>query len=139
MPFYAQLDNVNVVTGVSDLHTLVNAPHMILIESLDNSLLGSTYSDGVFTPAEPMPEVRRITKLALSIRLGVTAEVAIETAAASDPVVRVLLGRVSKASYVDLDDPLLEYGLRVFEDKGLMTSEQVTDVLSAPVLESEKP
>lgn len=85
------------------------------------------------------PVLRRITKLALAIRLGVTTEVAIETAAVSDPVVRVLLGRVSKASYVDLDDPLLEYGLRVFEDKGLMTPEQVTDVLSAPVLESELP
>lgn len=89
--------------------------------------------------ALPIAVPRHITKLALAIRLGVTAEVAIETAAASDPVVRVLLGRVSKAAYVDLDDPLLEYGLRVFVDKGLMTSEQVTDVLSAPVLESEKP
>lgn len=83
--------------------------------------------------------LRRITKLALAVRLGITVEVAIETAATTDPVVRVLLGRVSKASFVDLDDPMLEYGLRVFVDKGLMTSEQVTEVLGAAVLESERP
>jgi hypothetical protein len=88
---------------------------------------------------EPLPEVRRITKLALAVRLGVTVEVALETAATTDPVVRVLLGRVSKASFVDLDDPMLEYGLRAFVDKGLMTSEQVTEVLGAVVLESERP
>lgn len=85
------------------------------------------------------PVLRHITKLALAIRLGVTAEVAIETAAVSDPVVRVLLGRVSKASYVDLDDPLLEYGLRIFVDKGLISLEEVTAVLDAPILESELP
>jgi hypothetical protein len=90
-------------------------------------------------PVVAEPVLRRITKLALAVRLGVTVEVALETAATTDPVVRVLLGRVSKASFVDLDDPMLEYGLRTFVDLGHMTSEQVTEVLGAVVLESERP
>lgn len=137
--FYAQLDEAGVVVAVSELHTESSSPLLIALASLDYSLLGKLFLDGAFVSPDSPAKPRHITKLALAIRLGVTTEVAIETAAASDPVVRVLLGRVSKASYVDLDDPLLEYGLRVFVNKGLMTSEQVTDVLSAPVLESEKP
>lgn len=138
MPFYAQLNDANVVTSISELHSPVSAPHLIQIETLDDSLLGAIYLAGVFTPAGPIPEVRHITKLALAIRLGVTVEVAVETAAVSDPVVRVLLDRVSKATFVDLDDPLLEYGLRTFVDMGLMTTEQATEVLGAAVLESER-
>jgi hypothetical protein len=139
---YAQLDSNNVVVAVSTLSAEVVSPNLVPVSNADN-LLGKRHVDGVFveviTSVEPLPEYRRITKLALAVRLGVTVEVALETAATTDPVVRVLLGRVSKASFVDLDDPMLEYGLRTFVDMGHMTSEQVTEVLGAAVLESERP
>jgi hypothetical protein len=109
----------------------------------DAAFMLSQYPEGNYTqvpetPPAPLPDARRITKLALAVRLGFTIEVALETAATTDPEVRVLLGRDAKATFIDLDDPRLEYGLRVFIDKGLMTAAQVTEVLGAAVLESER-
>lgn len=139
---YAQIVSGR-VHGVFEYVSLPEfAPDIVMIPLGDSPVkAGWLYDGAVFTAPAPVVvvEARHITKLALAVRLGVTVEVAIETAAATDPVVRVLLGRVSKAAYVDLDDPMLEYGLRVFVDKGLMTAEQVTEVLGAAVLEAERP
>jgi hypothetical protein len=140
---YAQIVSDR-VHGVFEYATIPEfATNIVMIPLLDGSPIeaGWLYDGEDFTAPElaVVVEARRITKLALAVRLGVTVEVALETAATTDPVVRVLLGRVSKASYVDLDDPLLEYGLRIFVSKELMTIEQVTEVLDAEVYDAERP
>jgi hypothetical protein len=139
---YAQIVSDR-VHGVFEYATIPEfATNIVMIPLTHGSPIeaGWLYDGEDFTAPElaVVVEARIITKLALAVRLGVTVEVALETAATNDAVVRVLLGRVSKASFVDLDDPMLEYGLRTFVDMGLMTSEQVTEVLGAAVLESER-
>lgn len=55
--FYAQLNDDGVCNGVSMLSGIVDAPHMILLEEYDESLLGKFYNDGVWEefayPVEP--------------------------------------------------------------------------------------
>lgn len=46
--YYAQLTN-GVVTAVTETSGIIDAPHMVEITSLDASLLGNTYANGVFT------------------------------------------------------------------------------------------
>lgn len=44
MFFYAQLDNDNVVVGVSQLSGVVEEPHMIELDEYDISLIGKTWT-----------------------------------------------------------------------------------------------
>lgn len=50
--YYAQITN-GVVSAVTETHSVIDAPDMISIASLDASLLGNSYADGVFTPPPP--------------------------------------------------------------------------------------
>lgn len=85
-------------------------------------------------PAPPAPDYgTRITPLAYLSRVGLEAEVAIEVAAESDPVVRVLLRRVTTARYIDLTHPDTLQGMAVLVGKGLLTQPQASAILSAPV------
>ncbi|NMF01487.1 hypothetical protein [Aneurinibacillus aneurinilyticus] len=58
---YAQLNESNIVVGISQLSNKVDLSNMILLESYDTSLLGATYDEesGEFVPApppEPVPQ-----------------------------------------------------------------------------------
>lgn len=70
--FYAQISN-GVVVCVSDVHSAIDAPDMVALESFDTSLLGQSYADGVFTPVPPAPATR-ITKRAFQNRFPKTAD-----------------------------------------------------------------
>ena len=50
--YYAQIDDNNVVYAVTQTAEPVNQSDMIQIESFNISLLGYTYSNGVFTPPQ---------------------------------------------------------------------------------------
>jgi hypothetical protein len=50
MPFYAKVVN-GVVRGITQTAAPISNPSLIPIASFDASLLGATYSNGVFTPS----------------------------------------------------------------------------------------
>lgn len=50
--YYAQITN-GVVTAVTETAAPIDAANMIAVDSLDASLLGQSYADGVFTPPAP--------------------------------------------------------------------------------------
>jgi hypothetical protein len=52
MPYYAQIAN-GTVTAVTESHSLIASPDMVEISSLDVSLLGQTYTNGVFVSPAP--------------------------------------------------------------------------------------
>ena len=66
--FCAQIDQSNIVVGITETTGVHDAPHMIEIASFDLTLLGSTYANGVFTlPAQPVL-TQRATKRAFQER-----------------------------------------------------------------------
>ena len=44
MVFYAQLNNENIVIGISQLNEEINISNMVLIDSFDDTLLGKRYN-----------------------------------------------------------------------------------------------
>lgn len=44
MVFYAQLDNENIVIGISQLNEEINISNMVLIDSFDDTLLSKRYN-----------------------------------------------------------------------------------------------
>lgn len=56
--YYAQIDPVSSICyAVTETHSVIESSDMIELQSLDASLLGSTYADGVFTPPPPPSNV----------------------------------------------------------------------------------
>ncbi|WMI81609.1 hypothetical protein [Anaerotignum sp. MB30-C6] len=64
---YAQLDENNICICVSQLSGEVNLKDMILLESLDYTLLGKKYSDGIWEvipkPEPPTPEPTDVERI----------------------------------------------------------------------------
>lgn len=52
--YYAQLNNAGVVCAVTETHGVIDSPDMIALVSMDTSLLGHSYAEGVFTPPPPV-------------------------------------------------------------------------------------
>ena len=74
----------------------------------------------------------RVTPLALRNRFVIEEMVAITAAAASNPVVRVLLDNLAIAKYVDLNDTLTQNGIFALVAFGLLSSERASEILTTP-------
>lgn len=96
------------------------------------------------------PEPRHVTQLAFLRRFTIEEEVGLELAAADNPTaepearafsatLRVALGRLRAAKFVDLDDAELHYLLSQLAAAGLLAAERVAAVLDAPVQAHERP
>lgn len=61
MPYYAQINASNIVTGVADLASVVDEPHMVSIDGMHIELIGQhcdlTGDVPVFTPVPVVPAV----------------------------------------------------------------------------------
>lgn len=95
---------------------------------------GYRYSDGAFLPPDdPKPDpapAPKLTRLQFRSLFTFQELVAIETAAETDPVVRVLKDSHAIADHIDLADPRTVYGLRILRDKSLITDERLTEILA---------
>jgi hypothetical protein len=150
MPFYAQINGLNVVTGVSELHSVVSAPELIPIESLDSSLLGATYSEGVFTPAAPVSEVyTKLSKLAFRDRFTSAEKTALELASLDNPAatmevragsaaLRVYKEDVASAKYIDPKLPNTRNGVLALESFALIAAGRALEILDAPIQAHER-
>lgn len=89
---------------------------------------------------EPVPYVEPIiTKLAFRYRLTDAEYVGILTAAKTDVEVAAWVETFNMVSQINLDDPRTASGLNMMVSKNLLTEERKTQILTAPVQDSERP
>ena len=80
-----------------------------------------------------------ITKLAFRYRLTDAEYVGILTAAKTDVEVMAWVETFNMVSQVNLDDPRTASGLEMMVAKTLLTEARKTEILTAPVQDSERP
>jgi len=78
----------------------------------------------------PEPVAKRFTQLEYQSLYTLDELVAIETAAETDPVLRVLQRMQMAASYVSLDDPRTIQGMQVLVAKSLITQARYDEILT---------
>jgi hypothetical protein len=102
---------------------------------------GWTYKDGVFSPpvviAPTLPNI--ITKLAFRFRLTDAEYVGILAAAKTDVEVMAWVETFNMVSQINLEDSRTVSGLEMMVTKSLLTEERKTEILTAPVQDSERP
>lgn len=79
----------------------------------------------------------KITKLAFRNRFTFAEKVAIETAAETDPAVRVLLKDQEAATFIDLSRRDTQDGVQLLASKTLLTPERAEEILGAPIQPDE--
>ena len=84
-----------------------------------------------------LPVIRHITLLALNLRMTSAERHAIRAAEATDPEVSDLMYLMSKARYINLDDPMVIAGMNSLETKTLLAVGRATEILSADVQPGE--
>lgn len=89
-------------------------------------------------PAPPSPPPI-ITKLAFRYRLTDAEYVGILTAAKTDVEVAAWVETFNMVSQVNLEDSRTASGLDMMVSKNLLTEERKTEILTAPVQDSERP
>ena len=139
MPNYVQLDDNNLVLGVTKATDTINAANMIEIPEYDTSLLGKKYENGVFVegPAVILPII--ITKLALLNRMTDAEFIGIINAAKTDAEVELWKTRFDNATTIDLaDGSRVVAGFPMLVTKGLLTQERATAILTAPIQPNER-
>jgi hypothetical protein len=103
---------------------------------------GWEYIDGQFIeppipPIPPLPPI--ITKLAFRFRLTDAEYVGILAAAKTDVEVMAWVETFNMVSQINLDDSRTVSGLEMMVTKLLLTEERKTEILTAPVQDSERP
>lgn len=137
MPYYAQLNSDNQCVGVSETSGDINAPHMILIDSLDTSLLGRVYSTTSkqwLGGVQAQTAARHISVGALYDRFG-PAKWGI--LADTSPLVQAVIKDASVRSYIDLDNPDLPAGLAIIQAAGHTIDAE--SIVNAPIGPGERP
>ena len=86
------------------------------------------------TPPRPAPPTA-ITRLALRNRFTFAEKVAIETAAESDPVIRVLLKDLEVASYIDLSRYDSLAAMQVLESKGILVAGRGAEIMNPETID----
>lgn len=111
---------------------------------------GVAFAPPDYSPPAPVAESRIITNLAFDLRFTAAERVAVEMASLDDPsadmgarqqaaYIRVSLQRADKASWVDLDAEVTRTSVQQFEARGLIAEGRATEILDAPVQDSERP
>lgn len=149
MSYYAQFTN-GIVTSVTETHSpLPDSPDLVQIDTLDESLLGCSYSNGAFV-APTVAAVRHLSRLAFRRRFSPAERVAIEIASLDDPAatmperaqaaaIRSSQADILSADYVDLDDQDVIDGVQAFEAVTLLATGRAATILTATIQPGEKP
>ena len=139
MPNYVQLNDNNIVTGVTQTTNTIDAANMIEIAEYDTSLLGKKYENGVFVdgPVVVLPSI--ITKIALLNRMTDAEFIGIINAAKTDAEVELWKTRFDLATTIDLNDgSRVVAGFPMLVTKGLLTQDRATAILTAPIQPNER-
>jgi hypothetical protein len=140
---YAQIDENNVCVGISQVAGEINSPNHILLEEYDDTLLRKVYLNNQWTdqvveldlsdPNTPVPAevvLTRMSKLKFNQRFTFEELVAIETAAESNPGIRVFQSQLSLADYIDLVNQNTIDGVNYLVSLNLLTQERANNILT---------
>lgn len=108
---------------------------------------------GAYRLVGPVPEPakpRHITQYAFRQRLTQAERIAIEIASLDDPsaamavrqqaaALRVGMGDLAQAQYVDLDHPEVVAALSMLEGAGLIAAGRADEVIGQPIADAERP
>lgn len=104
--------------------------------------IGWSYKDGVFAPPAPPPAPHVpppvITKIAMLTRFTDAEYVGILAAAKTDVEVEAWKTKFDASSSINLEDARNVTGINLLVSKGLLTQSRATEILTAPVQDSER-
>ena len=139
------LDGVVVNISVGELADTTPRPGETILAAGDAGIGWTWTQEGGFvapTPPEPPTPVvqpRLISRFAFRNRLTLEERVTAETAAATSPLIRVLLDDLAVAEYVDLDIPILSTMLAGFEAQGILGAGRAAEIIGAEIQPHERP
>jgi hypothetical protein len=139
MPNYVQLDDNNLVVGVTKAAEIIDAANMIEIAEYDTTLLGKKYENGVFVdgPVVVLPSI--ITKIALLNRMTDAEFIDIINAAKTDAEVELWKTRFDLATKIDLNDgSKVVAGFPMLVAKGLLTEARSAEILTLTIQPNER-
>lgn len=126
---YAQINPENICVGVSNLSSEVNAPHMILLESADESVIGKHWTGSAWEAVAPLPvPPAPLTQLEFLRRFTATERITIR--ASTDPIIVDFMHLVNLAQDIRLDDPDTIMGVGYLEQQGLIAEGRAEDILN---------
>lgn len=132
MPYYAQLNADGIVCAVSELAGQSFLPNMVSVTSMDSSLLGYKYENGVFSPPPPPPRI--VTKVDMLTKRFTMAEfIGIVTASKTDPEVEAWMIIFESAATIDLDSQNTKDGIAMLVSKNLLTQARADEILNGPI------
>lgn len=134
MFFYAQINALNEVVGVSQLTDQVSDPLLLPIGSYDESLLGKIWDGTIFTApipvVPPIGSLNTVSKIQF-VNLFTDSELLnILTTAKSNVSVELLVMKVSLSDKIDLSDPLTITSVNMLEQNGIIGSGRANIILS---------
>lgn len=138
---YAELDENNICVGISQIAGEINSTKHIPLNEYDESYLRKVYKDNQWSDQiveldlsdpynPPQVDLSKISKLKFNQRFTFDELVAIETAANSNPGIRVLQSQLALADYIDLKDPNTISGINYLVSINLLTTERALEILS---------
>ena len=139
MPNYVQLDDNNLVVGVTKAAETIDAANMIEIPEYDTTLLGKKYENAIFVdgPAVVLPSI--ITKIALLNRMTDAEFIGIINAAKTDAEVELWKTRFDLATTIDLNDgSKVVAGFPMLVAKGLLTQARSAEILTLTIQPNER-
>ena len=105
-----------------------------IVDVTDNAVsckIGDSYSGGNFVAPQVVASVvTRMTRLQFQLKFTFAELVAIETAAETNPGVRVLQRQQENAEFIDLADEHTINGIMYLISIGLLTQERGTEILT---------
>lgn len=125
--YYAQITN-GVVTAVTETAEQIDAANMIAIGSLDSSMLGQSYSAGVFTPAAPVAVPW--TKKEFLLKFTPEEYAAIKAATLVDATLDYYWTLFNVAAEIVKTDPVTIAGINELESAGLIGPGRAAEILS---------
>jgi hypothetical protein len=132
--YYAQLNSKNMVVSITETSAAVDAPHMVLLDLFDTTLLGSEYKNGEFVKPPAQPELRHITVGAFFDRFG---DQKWSILADTDVSVQALIKDASVRKWINLDAPHVLEGLQMVRAAG--HDIDPTAIINAPIQPDERP
>lgn len=139
MTFVAQLNADRVCTSVADLKSKPPGDRFVEIGSLDLSFIGRHHDGSSWGPAPTDTQSRHITRLAFLQRFTQAERIAIRTAAKSSVAVEDYVAMVEAAQWIDLDRADTRFGVQAMEAASLLSVGRSTEILDAPIVQSERP
>ncbi len=141
---YAQIDENGICVGISQVAGEINSPNHIELETEDYSYLRKVYSNNQWTdqvvelnlsdpynPPQTEINLNIMSKLKFNQRFTFEELVAIETAAATTPGIRVFQSQLALADYIDISDVNTVAGVNYLVSLELITAERATVILTA--------